>query len=688
MWRDTVKRIQKDRMKVNNNRLRFLAAVIFLLFGALIYRLYSLQVKDFDLYTAMAAGQHESEQQIRPDRGRIYLSDNSSKQAPLYAVATNKGFASIFLVPEDITDPAGFAEKLYRFFDEPGIVAAVEADIEKAHQESLDAKLSAVDGSDLSDEEKVTKKELIRQADAAAIASTDGKEMRQIKRDRALEEKKEAAIAGYLERADKPGDPYEPLKDKVDEESLLAFYAFMLEVSVDKLELKAGEILYKEDQAKAEIEGVGFDFEQYRYYPEKEAGSQLLGYVSYVDNDEKGRYGLEEFFNEELFGRYGFLKSERGAKGAMIVNDREYLKAESGHDLILTVDKNIQLFACQKLKDSVAKHRADGGSVVAMDPSSGEIIAMCSYPSFDPNDYKSVSDISLYNNPAIFYQYEPGSVFKTITMAIAINEGKVSPSTTYEDKGEIMINGWSKPIRNSDFSSHGAHGVVDMNSVLENSLNTGAIFAMRQAGADVFATYVQKLGFGEKTGIELGSEATGNINNLLKKNIKEIDAATASFGQGLSVTPLQMLMSYATIANQGVMMKPYVVKAIVDENGEKQETQPQSLGEMFSAKTSDTVLAMLVNVVESGHAQKAAIEGYYIGGKTGTAQVAVDGHYSSDKYIHTFIGVAPVDNPKFVMLTKIDAPKDVQYAESSAVPLWRDIADFMLKYYQIQKTRQ
>jgi cell division protein FtsI/penicillin-binding protein 2 len=271
-------------------------------------------------------------------------------------------------------------------------------------------------------------------------------------------------------------------------------------------------------------------------------------------------------------------------------------------------------------------------------------------------------------------------------MSIAIDQGKVTPNTTYKDPGEIMINGWPKPIRNSDYSTFGPHGVVNMSTVLDFSLNTGAIFAMRQVGTKTFADYVKNYGFGERTGIELGAESTGNINQLLTKRVRDIDAATASFGQGISASPLQMIMSYQAIANKGVMMKPFVVQEII-RGDQHEDILPQQVRRVISEKTAATISGMLVNVVENGHAKGAKEAGYYVGGKTGTAQVAVNGKYSKDKYIHTFIGIAPIDNPAFVMLTKMDNPKDVQYAEGSVVPLWKDIADFMLKYYQVPKTR-
>lgn len=651
MWRNPLNNSRPDKIRINSSRWRLVVAIIFLFSGALVYKLFNLQIKECDLYTAMAASQQQVSSQLKPERGKIYFTEKVNGQEKLYPVATSKDLAVLYAVPKDITDPRGLAEKMYEFFDKPRL------------EEEMKVSTSSFQ----------------------VIATST----------------KEEILAAYLKRLDKPGDVYEPLEGKkIDTDKLLDLFAFLGSTSsvpliASNLELKNGQVFKRPAPgaasstaaAQLKIPGIGFDIESFRYYPENEITSNVLGFVSYSNGEGNGKYGLEEFFNEELFGKYGSLKSEKGAQGNMIiVNDREYVPPVDGSDLVLTLDRNVEYVACEKLKEAVKKHGAEGGSVIAVNPKTGAIIAMCSVPDFNPNNYSDVSDMSAFNNPAIFNQYEPGSVFKTITMSIAIDQGKVSPSTTYKDDGEIMINGWPKPIRNADFETKGGHGVVDMTTVLEYSLNTGAIFAMRQAGPKVFGDYVKNYGFGEKTGIELEGESSGNIGNLLSNKVREIDAATMAFGQGLWVTPLQMVMSYQAIANNGIMMKPYIVQAII-RDGKREDTEPQQLRQVISAKTAATVSAMLVNVVENGHSKKAYINGYYIGGKTGTAQVAVKGGYSTDKLYHTFVGIAPIDNPAFVMLTRIDAPKDVTYAEGSALPLWTEIADFMLKYYQVPKTR-
>ncbi|MFA5155435.1 MAG: penicillin-binding protein 2 [Patescibacteria group bacterium] len=646
MWRNAQTGSRPEKNRVSLSRWRLVVAIIFLFAGAIVYKLFNLQIKECDLYTAMAAGQQQVSSRLKPERGKIYFTENINNQEKLYPIATNKDFAVLYAIPKDVADPAALAERLYEYFDRPRL-----------------------------------EEELKKTASTTPPVIATGT--------------KEALVAGYLKRLDRPGDLYEPLDSKkLDIDGLLNFYAYLANtsstpVSAADLALSNYQVVYKNmtGTPALKIPGLDFNLENLRYYPENEIGSQLLGFVSYADGVGQGKYGLEEFFNDELFGQYGSVKSEKGAKSDLIiVNDREYVKPVPGTDLVLTVDRNVEFTACAKLKEAVKKHGATGGSVIVMNPQTGAIIAMCSVPDFNPNDFQAVKDISVFKNPAVLDQYEPGSVFKTVTMSIALDQGKVTPATTYNDPGEIMISGWNKPIRNSDYATHGPHGVVDMNTVLGYSLNTGAIFAMRQVGPKVFADYVKNYGFGEKTGIELGAESSGSISNLLGNKVKEIDAATASFGQGLAATPLQMLMPYQAIANRGILMKPYIVKAMI-KNGRREEILPKQVGRVISEKTAATVAAMLVNVVELGHAKRAYINGYYVGGKTGTAQVAAQGGYSQDKYIHTFVGIAPIDHPAFVMLAKINDPKDVQYAEGSALPLWTEIADFMLKYYQVPKTR-
>ncbi len=693
MWRDFNKKTKKDKILNSNNRLGLAGAFIFLLFIALIVKLFSLQVLNHDQYANLALSQHQVYNQLQAPRGRIFLRETATGQESLFLAATNKDFAFIYVVPKDIPNPQDLADKFYQFFDHQRVIEEAEEEYGTSRQALLAERLATVDQEEsLTEEEKNIKKATIIEEEAAAAGASDALELKQIRLEQAIKKKREEIINRYLRIVDKPGDPYEPFLDKVEDETLLALYAFLISneektwQASDLFRLRE-KIYYQETETEVKIPGVSFQITSHRFYPEPSLASHLLGFVGMSGDTVKGRYGLEEFFEIELAGKQGYLKTERGAGNTLIINDQEYVKPEIGSDLVLTIDRSVQFFACEKLQETVDRNQAAGGSVIIVEAKTGAIMAMCSIPSFDPNNYRTVTDLSVFNNPAIFYQFEPGSVFKTITMAASLDQGKVSPNTTYEDQGSIMISGWPKPIRNSDFATHGGHGLVDMNAVLEKSLNTGAIFAMRQIGPQTFAQYLQAFGFGEKTGIELGAESSGSIQNLLGSRIKEIDAATASFGQGIAVTPLQIVMSYQALANQGILMKPYVVQEIINSDGSHQKISPKAVRQVVSEKTAHTALAMLVNVVEKGHGVRAMIPGYYVGGKTGTAQIPVAGGYSPDEFIHIFTAIAPIDDPRFVMLVKIDKPKGVRFAEATAVPLWKEIAEWLLTYYQIPKSR-
>lgn len=664
------------------------------------YRLYDLQVNKYDLYTALAEGQHQIYSKLKPERGEIFMTNYKEglNQEELYPLATNKDFALLYAVPKDMQNAENVAEKLYLVFDQARIEKEVEELLQKEEAGKLKKELDHVASLNLPEEERVKRETEVRQRQETFKYDKSYQETLAIEREAAVEAKKEEIIKNYLSALTKPNDPYEPLQKKVEEATIKFLYSLLLsddniKIKADDLEIKNGFIFKKNADGKEEekkIPGLAFNMTTYRFYPEGNIGSHISGFTSYASEEHQGEYGLEGFFNEELSGKYGSMKADRGAQnGMVIVNGREYRKPENGSDLVLTINRSIQFKVCRELNSAVLKHGAESGSIIVMDPRTGAIIAMCSWPDFDPNNYDQVDDIKIFNNPAIFSQYEPGSVFKSITMAAALDQEKVTPETTYKDEGQVMITGWPKPIKNSDFDARGGHGVVDMNVVLEDSLNTGIIFAMKRTGAKTFSDYIKNFGFGEKTGIELSGESSGDIQQLASKQIKEIDAAVASFGQGISVTPLQLVSAYAAIANGGVLMKPYIVKEIIHADGTKDITRPREIRRVISEKTATTLSGMLVNVVEKGHGQKARVKGYYIAGKTGTAEIPKkDGRgYETNANIGSFAGFGPIDDPKFVMLVRIDKPRDVIWAESSAAPLFGQVAEFLLQYYQVPKER-
>lgn len=437
------------------------------------------------------------------------------------------------------------------------------------------------------------------------------------------------------------------------------------------------------------IAGIHWMEEESRWYADGPLTSAITGFVGYVDDKKTGAYGLEGYFNAELSGTPGSLSAQLDASGRYIaVGDKSVVEAQDGDTLILTIDKNIQYKACTLLENKVNELQAKQGSLIVMNPKTGAILAMCNAPEYDPNNYNEVEDISVYINDAIADQYEPGSVFKPLTMAAAINEGAVTPYTTYEDKGEVQIAGFT--IHNS---TPDIHGVVDMTYVLEQSLNTGAIFAVQSIGSERWSKYVHAFGFGETTEIELSGENTGTIAYVDRdaglSNEKAIYMATSAYGQGLTVTPIQMLQAYGALANEGKMMQPYIVDQVVKSNGYQDIHEPKEVGQPITGETARTVAAMLVRVVDEGHSKKAAVDGYFMAGKTGTAQIPKENGvgYDANRHKDTFMGFGPVSDPQFVMLVKMDEPQGVTFAEGSVVPIAGELSRYLVNYLKIPPDR-
>lgn len=432
-----------------------------------------------------------------------------------------------------------------------------------------------------------------------------------------------------------------------------------------------------------QISGLRFEKERLRYYTEGNLASHVVGFVGYQDDTRVGLYGVEAAMEKALAGVKGKLDFGKSAAQEFLpVGGGLLTEAVNGAQVTLTLDHTVQYQACNKLKTAVEKHGADGGALVIMEVTTGRLLAVCGQPDFDPNQYAKTENIAAFNNPVVFGAYEPGSIFKAITMASGLDLGKVTPQSTYVDTGAEKIGSFT--IRNSDGK---ANGTQTMTQVLEKSLNTGAMHVAQLVGQGSFGRYVRNFGFGEKTGVEMSGEVAGNLASLTKPG--DIFLATNSFGQGLTATPIQLVAAFGAIANGGKLMQPYVVDEITYPDGKVEPRGPKVVRQVLRADTAATLGAMLVNVVEKGHGKRAGVKGYYVAGKTGTAQVrATTGSgYDPHKTIGSFAGFAPVENPKFVMLTRIDVPKDVQFAESSAAPLFGEVMDFLLKYYDVAPTR-
>jgi cell division protein FtsI/penicillin-binding protein 2 len=431
--------------------------------------------------------------------------------------------------------------------------------------------------------------------------------------------------------------------------------------------------------------GVSLKKSVLRFYPDKEVGAHILGFLGFDEDgvSREGKYGLEGYFNNELSGLSGKIVGEQDQKGVLL-SDSQGEQARPGVDVVLTIDHTVQYKACQALQKAVEKNMADSGTVIVMETDTGAILAMCDYPSFDPNDYGKVESPEVYNNLAVFQNYEPGSVMKAISMAIAINEGKVTPETSYEDKGELKF-AFGQVIRNAGKK---IYGWSDMKKVLAYSINTGIVFATEGLSNKIFHDYMSNFGFGKTSNISLSQESEGDISSLEKKG--DIYKATASYGQGITVTPLQMINAFNVLANRGNLMQPYIIKELRYDDQVIESYQPKIIRQnVISASTASQISAMLVNVVDSEHAVGARVPGYYVAGKSGTAQVANIGakKYDSTVTIHSFIGFAPASKPKFTLLTKLDNPKTAQYSEGTAIPLFGEIAQFLIQYYKIAPER-
>ena len=405
------------------------------------------------------------------------------------------------------------------------------------------------------------------------------------------------------------------------------------------------------------LKGIYVSSHLLRFYPFGDLASHLLGFVSPTSEIKKGVYGLELRFNETLSGKPGEIK------------EGKIIESEAGKDLTLTIDRNIQAQAEEILKKLIEEYKATAGSVIVQEPQTGKILAMGSFPNFDPNNY-SKFEISTFLNPAVQAIYEPGSVFKLITMSAGIDSGKITPETTYTDTGSVTFNG--KTIQNWDLK---AHGLQTMTGVIEQSINTGAVFAQRKTGPDIFYNYLVKFGFNGLTNINLPGEVKGNINNLKKG--KDIDFATASFGQGVAVTPIGLINAVSAIANGGVLMKPIILS----------DEKPQIIKRVISSETANTVTQMMTSAVEKNII--AAISNYSIAGKTGTAFVPIFGGKGyTDQVINTYVGFAPASadsagKPAFTILIKLDKPAGAPLAGQSVVPAFRELTQFILNYYNI-----
>lgn len=463
----------------------------------------------------------------------------------------------------------------------------------------------------------------------------------------------------FFEKAKKTDDPYEEIATRVPKD-------------------------IAEKIALLKISGVGVSEESWRYYPGGTLASAVVGFVGFDQDKRVGRYGIEQEFEEvlnrsedNLYQNF-FAEIFTDVKGGFFSSD----ETRDG-DITLTIEPEVESVLERVLASTKEKWQASGALGIVIDPMTGEILGMGANPTFDSNNYGEEKDIAVFKNPLVENIYEMGSTFKPITIASALDAGAISPSTTYNDKGYIELDG--RKISNYDLK---ARGVVPIQEVLNQSLNTGTVFAMQKMGRQSFHDYMYAFGIPDTTGIDLPAEVAGLTDTLNGK--EEVEYATASFGQGIAITPITMVRALGALANGGVLIKPHVVDSIDFELGGEEKRVAVEQGRAIKESTSEEITRMLVRVVDEALAGgKLKREHYSIAAKTGTAQVVdpVTHEYYEDRFIHTFFGYFPAYEPKFLVFLLLDNPKEANFASQTLTDAFGEIADFLLRYYNVPPDR-
>lgn len=594
------------------------------LFGVLIFRLIDLQLLRHGYFSTVAESQRKRASELMPHRGTIYVREGrGSDQMSIFPVASNEQGWLAYAVPRDMADPAAIADKLA-----PALAAY------RARQQARTQQIVRETGQSL----------LISESPAPTPEAGDSQDSV----DKLRQE--------LFDKFNRRGDPYEPFLrpyELLDEE----FHQFLID---------------------NKLSGIQIEEEEARVYPEKSLAAHVLGFLGYEEKGQVGRYGIEGQWQNQLAGKQGFLASERDAKGKFInIGERQFEAAKNGDDVVLTIDRVVQAFIEDELRKGVEKYGAERGSIVVMNPKTGEVLGMATYPTFDPNYYYSINNPRVQLNPVISEMFEPGSILKPVIMAAAMDVGLIKPETTMIDNGPVRV---ADRVVNTFDGKH--HGTQTMTQILEQSNNVGMVWVGQQLGAERMYDFFRRFGLGERTGIELEGETQVTLREPQKWNVTTV--ATSAFGQGVAVTPLQALNAINALANGGLLMQPRIVSETRHSDGASDKTVPTPVRQVVSSDTASAVSSMMVSVIENGVAQLARVPGYYLAGKTGTAQVPDErGKYSPDRKIISFVGFGPVAKPQFSIMIKLDNPAGLSFASGTAAPMFGNVAEKLLQYYQI-----
>ncbi len=420
---------------------------------------------------------------------------------------------------------------------------------------------------------------------------------------------------------------------------------------------------------KLKIKGLGFMDETKRYYPNQDLAAHVIGFAG-IDNE--GLEGIELFYDKYLRGEKGLAQILRDAKQRDLMIEKSYIPARDGMNLILTLDETIQFLAEQALEKAYRKHNAISGSIIVMNIKTGEILALANRPTYSLT-HASDSPIENRTNRAVTFMYEPGSVFKIVAASAALEEKAfIESDKIYCENGEYRV-------ANHTLHDHGKHGTLTFREVFEVSSNIGVTKISQKLGPDLIYKYGQRFRFGMKTGIDLKGEINGLFKNPSKWSKTSIGAIP--IGHEVGATPIQLVSALAAIANNGVYMKPYVVKEIRDSyNQVVKSFEPQAVDRVISEDTAKRLNEILVGVVETGTGRKAMINGMRVAGKTGTAQKVINGIYSHDKFYSTFFGYAPADDPQIAVIVVFDDPHPSYFGGTVAAPVFKEVVENSLKY--------